>query len=510
MVSDKVIKKIESTPQASINKQEQIALFRKNAAELQRQNQQGLGRGIESTVIDGNRNITVNNQFIKIPHTKTFYDFLDLFIQWLLGVEWGVNEEKKAISQRHPILKWHQAICNQRIQHKAEDEPKYRMPKTGALKVYFGLAYDLYTLQHNGLLTSGLLDRLKRNDLNFSGAYYEVNIAAMLVRAGFKLEFEDESDKASSHCEFTAVSIKTGSQFSVECKRIESLQADGLINYKNIVKNFTKALKKKVNHERIVFIDLNFPFYNKQIVKLPNKLKLALNRIERLEQNQNNSTHLPPCFIFYTNAPYAYSLDEESVPMVMTVDSFKIPEFKDVGVLGLYNNYPDIAHILDSLERYSYIPSTFDGELPAYAYNNNLNESRLLIGNWYAVPANDGNEVEAELVDARFSERDNIVFLQLKTEDGSELEARCKLSGLEIEAYKSAPDTFFGKVILTNNSVHNNFGTYNFFYNIYKGTQKDKLLEYCKHLPNFDELTKLSQSELAKRYAEHCAESAIL
>src|SRR5947199_10373148 len=39
-----------------------------------------------------------------------------------------------------------------------------------------------------------------------------------LVRAGFDLEFEDETDSSRTHCEFTATFPSTGKKFSVEAK----------------------------------------------------------------------------------------------------------------------------------------------------------------------------------------------------------------------------------------------------------------------------------------------------
>ncbi len=38
-------------------------------------------------------------------------------------------------------------------------------------------------------------------------------VAASLLRAGFKVEFEDESDSTTNHCEYTATSKKTAAHF---------------------------------------------------------------------------------------------------------------------------------------------------------------------------------------------------------------------------------------------------------------------------------------------------------
>ena len=76
-------------------------------------------------------------------------------------------------------------------------------PATGVTSAYLALAYGLYSLEHNAKVQGILLKRLNNHD-QFYGAYYETSIAAALIRAGFTIEFEDETDGSTSHCELTA------------------------------------------------------------------------------------------------------------------------------------------------------------------------------------------------------------------------------------------------------------------------------------------------------------------
>jgi len=67
------------------------------------------------------------------------------------------------------------------------------MPMTGAASAYNRLAYNLYLIAHNGKdIQTTLIARLK-NKGNFQGAFFETQVAAWLINAGFELEFEDES-----------------------------------------------------------------------------------------------------------------------------------------------------------------------------------------------------------------------------------------------------------------------------------------------------------------------------
>ena len=88
---------------------------------------------------------------------------------------------------------------------------------TGVVACYLGLAYSLYLLAHNVELQEKLVRRLKVPG-QFQGAYYEVTVANILIRAGFELELEDESDGTVKHCEFSARSRRTGKKYWVEAK----------------------------------------------------------------------------------------------------------------------------------------------------------------------------------------------------------------------------------------------------------------------------------------------------
>src|SRR2546426_11959822 len=128
-------------------------------------------------------------------------------------------------------------------------------PVTGAVSAYNRLAYNLYLIAHNGKdIQTRLLARLKSKD-NFQGAYYETQVAAWLIRAGFELEFEDEQDTSTTHCEFTAIHVSTGEKYSVEAKTRETRPGGSART--PVGQQLRRALAKKADHKRLVFIDLN-------------------------------------------------------------------------------------------------------------------------------------------------------------------------------------------------------------------------------------------------------------
>ncbi len=489
---------------------------RSEAREQQRQHQQGLGRQIISAEAKGTRFIAINDRVMHSKSWRTFIDFLGDYIKIRVGSEWGNNEiHNKPAQEMHQLIKWYQKICHLQKQYAGVKGEIYQSPKTGAVVAYYGLAYDLYCIDHNAAFQKALIERLKNPDQNFDGVRYEIAVAAILIRGGFTIEFEDESDRRTTHCEFTATSSRTGKLFSVECKRLESSPGDGQINIRRLGKRFAGALTKNANHTRVVFIDLNFPYDPKKNKNFPNVMEVAVNHIRKFESNQQNGGNLPPAFVFMTNSPHHYHLDDAGVSYAVITDGFKIPEYKPGTPYSLREaidnreKHSDIHHLLDSIRRYSEIPTTFDGEIPEFAFNDELKKSRLLIGETYLIPDEFGVSVPGVLENAVVIETDKAANGIFRLNNGKRIIVKCDLNDEEIAAYKSHPETFFGMVNKSNQKAESPIELYDFFYNCYKNSPKDTLLSFFQQSPQYGELKNLPQNELARLYAEHCVNGVV-
>ena len=223
-----------------------------SAAELQRQQQQGLGKPIISQEHHGLRFVTVKGQLLA-KNWKTFHDFLYDYIKTVFGSDWGNHELTKSEGERHPVLNWYQTAARYQNQFIKQAGNVHFAPMIGAVAAYLGLAYNLYILAHNAKIQELLVKRLKNKD-QFYGAYYETYVAARLIQAGFELEFEDETDSTTSHCELTATFRETGKKFSVEAKMRGVNKASAEVR-----DQLYRALRKNASHTRIVFIEANVP-----------------------------------------------------------------------------------------------------------------------------------------------------------------------------------------------------------------------------------------------------------
>jgi hypothetical protein len=162
-------------PEALKIKLEQIAAFQK-----QRQQQQGFGKSIISTVVQDSRIVAVGNKIFHSRKWRTFHDFLFDYMKMLLGSDWGNTELKKPREERHPILNWYHDATVYMNANIKEPGKVHGAPTTGVVEAYMGLAYDLYSLEHNAKVQNILLNRLKNRE-QFYGAYYETHIAGALV-----------------------------------------------------------------------------------------------------------------------------------------------------------------------------------------------------------------------------------------------------------------------------------------------------------------------------------------
>ena len=472
---------------------------RHEAKEHQRTEQQGLGKPIIAAKMDnGHQFVAVKNRLLHSRKWKTFHDFLGDYLKDAVGSEWGNAELQRPFDQRHPILVWYHKLCEQQRLFIKEPGRVSSARMTGAVAAYMHLAYDLYALDHNAELQAKLIARL-HNKEHFPGARYEVQVAAMLVRAGFTLAFENEDDRSTSHCEFTATHARTGKQYSVEAKRSES----GRVN-----RQIVRALKKAANHTRIVFVDLNTPDPSTG-EEVPAYVQRAFDLLRRFEAFDPQAQRLPPAYVFLTNAAWEHHLEGIEWRQLALGDGFHIDEFK------LDHAYPSLraainsrqAHIemhelLKSIHTHSDIPSTFDGENPELAFVDS--ENRLTIGNRYVVPDADGTEVEGVLASAVVLEHEKVAVCAVNTHDGRGIIFRAPLSDAELAAWKRHPDTFFGE-ISRNRKSETVLDLYDFFLETYTKTPKAKLLEFLAGAQDIDQLATLNQPDLASVYCERLA-----
>jgi hypothetical protein len=497
------------------------------ARDARREKQQGLGRPIIAAKLNsGHQMVAVGNRVHFSAAWRTFHDFLRDHLFALLGKEWVEAEIANPRENRHRILQWFDQAIETARRTGTKNGEIYSAPMTGAIRAFVNLAYNIYLIAHhaesNGdTIVSRYIARLKstRRD-DFAGVLFETYAAAALLKAGFKLEFENERDGSVSHVEFVAVYPKTGKRFSVEVKareRASDLADEGEVDdvkRLRVASKLNKALGKRAAHARVVIIEINVP----DVVTSDEGWPSAA--VEQIRYNERSDfpggKKRPSAYVFVTNHAFHNNLDTPDAGMQVLAAGFRIPDF---GPDARHDNYRSVLEaraqheemfaFLKSMRTHYEIPSTFDGEMPELAFQGLSGLPRLQFGRWYLIPVPDRGEVPGRLYDAVVNEAQREVLGCYQLATGEHVNAVCPISDAELAAYRRYPETFFGEVREPPRHAKTLVDFCDFFYETYKNTSREKLLEWMAGSPDIERLRTLSQEDLAIIICERWARSAV-
>lgn len=486
----------------------QARLAEIKARQLQRERQQGLGHPIISESFQGYRIVAVGSRIYYSKKWQTFHDFLFHYIASVLGQEWGNAEIAKPEADRHPLFRLYGLVTKYRHEHGGKSSSVQSAPMTGAITAYLGLAYNLYLLAHNAILQDRLLGRLK-DPTQCHSAVYETYVAGAFIKAGFQLALEDESDSSTSHCEFSATFGAKGRTFSVEVKARLSGKSTA-----HVSNQLYAALKKRAEYARVVFIDVNVPAGVSTDDSLA-WLHEALGSIRSKERTMTiQGCPAPDAYVVLTNHPYQYQLEVPASGVAVAAEGFKIPDFKVDSTfrnireaLAAREKHHEMFRLLESMLTHYEIPSTFDGEIPEFAFGEAV--PRLLIGGRYLVPAGDGSEVPGTLEGATVSEPEAKASGVFRLDDGRRIIVSCDLAPDELSAYRRYPDTFFGVHQRQGRRVRSPLELFDSAFETYSKSTKEKLLEFMQDHPDVGELRHKDQKELAVLYCERLTEAVM-
>jgi hypothetical protein len=481
------------------------------AKERIRQNQQGLGRPVISGVLKGHQIVAVGNTIHWSKKWKTFPEFLFDYWKRVMGPGWGKAELAKVPEARHPLMQWAEAYCDyQRATIKVPGQVTESVV-TGVVACFLGVAYSLYLLEHNVELQDRLVKRL-RDPGNFQGAYYELIIANILIRAGFTLALEDEADSGTKHCEFAAVSKQTGRRYWVEAKmRAETgllgrTAADGSPAGGNPLSSFIRhlngALAKPAADERLIFIDLNAerddptagaPAWGDKVVK----------RLERYEEKELKAGSKG--YVFVTNLAYHRCLDRVPVSVVLPY-GLGIPDFNRPGHIGLAEAFRrkqrhiDAFRIAEMFPSFAKFPATFDGSLPSEAFGGSHN--RVIIGETYLFPAPDGGWVAGKVTATSVDEVGSKVIIGIEGHDGRSALYQQLMSAAELADYRANRESYFGRVQQVSRKITDRFEFFEWLVEAHKKASRVELLDRYRDRPDFESVYRLTDQDLLLLYCE--------
>jgi hypothetical protein len=322
---------------------------------------------IQSSMVKGDTRFRILwNTVWCYPQHETFHQFLDALVVGTLGKEWFEEQPPPPLKNQNAIAKWRAAMVELlRRPGDANDGVSTGHTLTGPAKAYQCFGYDLYWLQLVHRLPESLIDRLKDFGA-FQGARYEVLVAAVFARAGFEIEWIDDTKASGKHPEFIATHKRTGKKVGVKAK---SRQRQGAMNYIGTVTPETH-LRGDVDHlydnaiqkapkgdiPFLIFIDPNVPDSPQK--GLPSYSDIPVDTVpwmkeirDRLAETWNAATEsTPESAVLITNFAFYYGDNDSPSPTGMVAF---FPSLKPrVPILG----DPMIDDLRYCLQNYDTVP----------------------------------------------------------------------------------------------------------------------------------------------------------
>jgi hypothetical protein len=269
---------------------------------------------------------------------RNFTDFLLYFIKRFLGdafgPDWYTRERVKPQEARHPIVRWYEAFCDLGARTERNNVGLLEAEPDGPTRAYLNLAYDLYVVGDNARLQKELVRRL-RDASNFQGARYELAVAALMVRAGFTIDFEDEADNSRRHAEFVATHRETGARVAVEAKARRRSGVMGWVGPRqdpedirlSIDELFRDACDKDPDLPLVIFIDANMPpeMATGQLERWTRELQDTLPRVGHGFSDTGVFEGVPFALLVVTNTPHDYARPGESAADGIGYSSQPVP-----------------------------------------------------------------------------------------------------------------------------------------------------------------------------------------
>jgi hypothetical protein len=213
----------------------------------------------------GRTRVAVGDREFIGDHWRGVGDFLIPFVRKKLGSEWFDDQRRRPPEHQHIVMRWDAELRRLRDATPSEIGGGKNVRITASVFAYFMFAWDLVLIEENGGLPSSLLDRL-RDRKRFQGARHEVFVSAVLTRANFRLDYEDESDSSGKHPEMIGVHRGSGQEVAIEAK---SRHVHGVLDYRadsgrkggfSVTSLLRKAFGKPTGGRPfVVFLDLNVP-----------------------------------------------------------------------------------------------------------------------------------------------------------------------------------------------------------------------------------------------------------
>lgn len=489
---------LRSTLPPEVSDALRIAIRKREAAEEIRRRDQGHGRHIIHSEINGARVVAVGERIYWSTKWRFFSDFLvDFLGQTLLP-----------LPPEHPVISWHS-----RLREHAVGSGVSTAPFGGHVASLLYLAYALYLIAHHDRMPEPLLKRLRRPASSLP-AVYETFVAAAFALTGHSIASTETGATSQPTGEFTATSRASGKTYSVEAKRKDawthpyngSITAAFVLELQNYVRSrFRRAARKRLANP-VYWIELSIVGLDTDAFR---KIRAVVQGVLREEEGHLLGGEPPdPAYVFVTSHGHLADEDTSESAVFGMLEPFRLPDFPRPGlftdpetVLAAHDTHRDITSVIRSLSEVSRIPASFDGVAPELVRADGTIAAPLQIGDSIALPDESGAEIVGTIEDVTSMGADE-AWVIARTGEGKRQIWTVPLSPEEVAASRVHGDAVFGKSHSPPPKPHADILThYDRFRDMFADYPRESLLRQLSSHPDFASFRELQTEALRTRLA---------
>jgi hypothetical protein len=257
------------------------------------------------------------------PPNETLPEFL-IAVTWdTMGKQWLNVQNGMPPGQRHVVRQWWDswgAFTRRTTQIETPTGPRGQGLPSGQAKALLSLGWDLYCLQSKNRLPEEIVERLRRN-AQFQSAQYEVTTAAIMLRAGFSIEWVKRTEPGK-HCEFLASHPSLGGPLAVEAKsrcRPGVYHEAGEFDYVGLDDDSLLRLVKRGSKQGpagcplVIFVDVNAP----ASISGGSDWVVDIQRVfGRLQGSASRKESSKWSVVLATNFPFHFGKDDQLAPPI--------------------------------------------------------------------------------------------------------------------------------------------------------------------------------------------------
>lgn len=493
------------------------AINAREASEIVRRYQQGFGRPIISTEMDGFRIVAVVKTIKWSKRWRFFTDFLLDHLKDSIGRSWAIQAQREG--RDHPIFTWLGTMNEIAAKNRALGSEVFQSSCKGHLGALWRLGYALYLIAHNDELDAKIIRRL-RSPVSFRATYHETQIASVFAVSGFQIKMAEIGRSSSATPEFWATRGK-GRRYSIEAKCKDGWKSAPDVedtDFKNELRQWLRdqlyaASKKKLKNAVYCFeLSLQADFARADWERIASYIREILKEAQALKIKGEPPV---PAYVIITNNVDVLSHQEFSINRMAMLFGFCIYDWLDNGTeveieaaFDAHDNHRDIHSIFKCLEEIEEIPQSFDGLPVILDEQGNEVPMQVRIGAQIEYLDGTGSTRVGLVYDITSAGKDAWVCVE---SDGQHHIVKIPLTDHEIQAIGKYGYAVFGKPEEKRKDLEGDpLKFYDWITGVYQNYDRQALLMQIKDHRMFKEFSMLPTEQLRVRAAREVTKAALV